>query len=130
VRVTPIRFVLPVLTVLLLALQFNFPTAPFASAHSADASSTESLERHTGAGAEEAEREYVTCGPPGYDGDGSRLLHTRDRHRAAAGTAPEALSRSLVTGDTEGTYPPAELARRTSRSSTAHSPAALQVFRC
>jgi hypothetical protein len=133
--VTPIRFVLTILAALLMALQFPAPSAPFASAHSTNVSATESPERYTGKGAEEAELELVTCAPLDRDSD-TNGLHTRDRHRAAPGSTHEALSRALLTSGVAGKRPPTSLAKapadthRAPRSSTALSAAALQVFRC
>ncbi|MET9438471.1 hypothetical protein [Streptomyces sp. NPDC006551] len=133
---TATRFVVTVLTALLLALQFPATGPSFASAHDAPVSGAEPPQRPApAAAAAEAERDHITCGTPDSDGDANGLLRTRDRHRSAAGSTPDTPSRSLLRGSTAGTQPQVELspfgdAHRVSRSSTAHTAAALQVFRC
>jgi hypothetical protein len=77
--------------------------------------------------------EMVTCGDARHHTDPTGPLRTRDRHRTAAGSAPDApdrphLRQGASRAGEPGTFRTAH--HRTSKSSTAHSPAALQVLRC
>ena len=129
-RGTTVRTVLTALAAVLLAFQFFAPTAPFAPAHTA---------RHAEAKAQPGFKlsgkalrdETVTFRDCGYSGDPTGPLRTRDRHRAVD-FAPEGPERPLLSqnpADDEHT-PVASGGFALSRPSTAHSPAALQVFRC
>ncbi|MFE9439819.1 hypothetical protein ACFYO2_12520 [Streptomyces sp. NPDC006602] len=128
-RGTTVRTVVATLAAVLLALQFFAPTASFASAHTA---------RHAEAKAQPGTKlsgkalrdESVThrqCDPAE---DPTGPLRTRDRHRAVD-FAPEGPERPRPAQDQAAAPKPvAPGAFRLSRPSTAHSPAALQVFRC
>jgi hypothetical protein len=129
---TATRFVVTVLTALLLALQFPAVGTSPAFAHDARVSGAEPSQRPTFDAAAE-ERDHITCDTP--DGDTNGLLPARDRHRSTAGSTLDTPSRSLLRGATSAARPHVGLspfgdAHRVSRSSTAHSAAALQVFRC
>ncbi|MFJ8861855.1 hypothetical protein ACIRD8_25905 [Streptomyces sp. NPDC102451] len=129
-RVAAVRFVLAFLMGFLLA---PYPGMPSADAHaSAPGMRAASL---PGATAGEAHGEYGTCGTPDRGGESNGLLRHRDRHRSATVPGPDAPSRSGVTDDADGMLAPAAVAamgnaQHSSRSSTAHSSSALQVFRC
>ena len=130
VRSTTVRFVLATLSAVLLALQLLAPTASFASAHSATHASAPKV---TGAVAvTKRADEIVTCGGLEHSAPPTGPLRTRDRHRVAADSAPEPPARVLLMYDTTASAPTKAgvTAHHLSRSSTAHSPAALQVFRC
>ncbi|PWE11020.1 hypothetical protein DD630_33805 [Streptomyces sp. BSE7F] len=74
----------------------------------------------------------VKCRSTGRHENSSGLVGIRDRLRTAD-TAPKASDRQLLRRDPSAEHQPAGPAdahQRTSRSSTAHSPAALQLFRC
>ncbi|GGX51353.1 hypothetical protein [Streptomyces fructofermentans] len=121
VRGKTARTLFAVLAAVLLALQFSAPSTTFASAHGA----------HSGGPG--AEAEFVACGERANPSHPGGPLRTRDRVRAGD-HPPHATVRSPLRGD------PADLhgdvsrvtaaAHRTTRSSTGHSTAALQVFRC
>ncbi|MGY6026099.1 hypothetical protein [Streptomyces spinosirectus] len=128
-RITAGRSALALLVAVLVALPFFAPTASFASAHTA---------RHVEAKAQtgikpsgSAQRgETVThrhCDPSGGP---TGPLRTRDRTRAADFT-PEGPERGQPAPGPAAAHTPAVIrAPGTSRSSTGHTPAALQVFRC
>ncbi|WP_171116320.1 MULTISPECIES: hypothetical protein [unclassified Streptomyces] len=131
-RGTTARTVVSVLAAVLLGLQGFASTASFASAHTA---------RHAVAKGQPGIKpsgkalrdEIATCRDAGRHGDLTGPLGTRDRHRTAADCAPEVpdrphLRQGASKADEPGT--PRTAHHRTSRSSTAHCPAALQVFRC
>ncbi|MEU5717533.1 hypothetical protein AB0G71_17420 [Streptomyces sp. NPDC020403] len=141
------RFVFTLLTAILLALQFP---APSARAESGASDASAAFAHHTPAsppvppahtyartdgGAQETGRELVPCDMPADDGGSHGLLCSRDRHRTAVGSAPENLSRSLVTdaaGDrsvTAALVAPGE-PYGAPGPSVSPSPAVLQVFRC
>ena len=132
VRGATARFVLTILSAVLLALQLFAPTASFAaSAHQAHVRAVEAPEAVTVKRADETD-EVVTCGDHGQPAGPTGPLRTRDRHRAAADSAPEAPALVALARDVTAVRPPAASpgALRISRSSTAHTAAALQVFRC
>ncbi|GAB2717373.1 hypothetical protein [Streptomyces bullii] len=129
-RGTTTRTVTSLLAGVLLALQFFAPTASFASAHTV---------RHIEAKAQPGTKpsgkalrdEMVTCRTAGRHGDPTGPLRTRDRfhtadHATGASERP-ALKQSPAVPEpiTSGVAH-----HRTSRWSAAHTPAALQVFRC
>ncbi|MFJ9964711.1 hypothetical protein [Streptomyces avermitilis] len=129
VRGTTVRFVLTILSTVLLALQLLAPTASSAAAHSTTRASAPTVS--DGFIAKRAD-EVASCGesehPPGPTGP----LRTRDRHGSATTSAfapPVLVFMGYGSPATHPTEVGAE-PHRTSRSSTAHSPAALQVFRC
>lgn len=81
------------------------------------------------------ESTYAPCASPQRTGGAHDLRTTRDRHRAAAGTPADGLSRSALPGDTAPAVraaaepvPPSG-SPHASRSADAHRPAALQVRR-
>ncbi|MGW7170528.1 hypothetical protein ACWGH3_35665 [Streptomyces sp. NPDC054884] len=122
------------LAALLLALPFFAPASPFATAHT-----VRHLEAKTQPGiklsAKTPRHEKVTsrdCKLPGGPADPRR---TRDRLRVTAGavSAPHESERASPTQDPAAGHRqarPSDPRNRVSRSSTSHSPAALQVFRC
>ncbi|WP_217236192.1 hypothetical protein [Streptomyces sp. AC555_RSS877] len=128
-RGTTVRTVLATLAVALFALQFFAPTASFASAHTvrhAEAKAQPGT-KPSGKALRDESATHRQCDPAG---DPTGPLRSRDRHRAVD-FAPEGPERPLLAQD------PAAVrtsgvpgAFRLSRPSTAHSPAALQVFRC
>ncbi|MER6122813.1 hypothetical protein ABT173_09030 [Streptomyces sp. NPDC001795] len=129
VRGTTVRFVLTILSAVLLALQLFAPTASFASAHRTQVTAAASPEAVTSKRADEVD-ETVTCGDIEHLGGPTGPLRTRDRHRSAADSVPEPPALVLLAHDGTAARPPARPASlRISRSSTAHTPAALQVFR-
>ncbi|WP_055532662.1 hypothetical protein [Streptomyces graminilatus] len=130
-RGTTARTVLSLLATLLLALQFFAPTESFAHAHTARHAEVKTEPRNKPR-AQAQRDEYVTCGDGGHQHDPSLPLRTRDRHRIAD-SGPQVLDRPPLVRDHTAPHEPA--ARVTSRhqaarSLTAHTPAALQVFRC
>jgi hypothetical protein len=129
-----VRAAISVLAAALLALPFFALTAAFAPAHTA-----RQVEAKTKPGIKPSgtalRDETVTkrdCTP---SGDPTGPLRTRDRHRATttADSAPQEPERPLLAEDPAAAHQPVvpdAAHHRTSRSSTAHTPAALQVFRC
>ncbi|MFD3497333.1 hypothetical protein ACFWWT_01350 [Streptomyces sp. NPDC058676] len=128
-RGTTVRNMVAMLAAVLLALQFFAPTASFASAHTirhAEAKAQLGTKPY-GKALRDESATHRQCDPAG---DPTGPLRSRDRHRAVD-FAPAGPERPLLAQD------PAAVrtsvvpgAFRLSRSSTAHSPAALQVFRC
>lgn len=124
------RTALAVLTAVLLALQFFAPTECFASAHTGRQVEAKAPAGFTPTGTtlriEAATKRH--CNPAG---DPTGPLHARDRHRAVdfspQGPERPALTQESATAPGKhvvpGGFP-------LSRPSTAHAPAALQVFRC
>lgn len=140
-RGTTARTVVSILATVLLALQLFAPTASFASAHTKSQSEANaqpgtkpsgksSRPGHKPSG-KALRDETATC-RAGHPGDPTGPLRTRDRSHTAesAPSAPERpLHRHLRPTATDPARPGAAH-HRTSRSSTTHTPAALQVFRC
>nr|WP_030554160.1 hypothetical protein [Streptomyces exfoliatus] len=134
------RTLVSILASVLLGLQVFAPTSSFASAHTAPHVMTRSQPGINPSG--QAPRdEIATCRDAGHYGDPTGPLRTRDRYRTAdrdryrtaADSAPGALDRPHPRQETSGAGEPGTprtAPRRTSRSTTAHSPAALQTFRC
>jgi hypothetical protein len=139
-RGTTARTVVSILAAVLLALQLFAPTASFASAHT-----PREVEAKAQSGAEpsgmssrpgttfgKALRDEIATCRAGHHGSPTGPLRTRDRFHSTD-PAPSAHERPLLRH-----IPPRAPARvtpgvaheRTSRSSTSHTPAALQVFRC
>jgi len=125
------RSVVTLLTAVLLALQFFAPTTSFASAHTV---------RHAEAKAQPAPKagikaprsETITFRDCGAAGTPTVPLRLRDRFRTVD-CGPETPERPLLRQDPAAfrtPVAPGAAHHRTARSSTAHSPAALQVFRC
>ncbi|MFI7504522.1 hypothetical protein ACIBVL_39790 [Streptomyces sp. NPDC049687] len=132
-RGTTARTALALLAAVLLALPFFAPTSSFAHAHTVrqvEAKVTTGI-KLSGTSLRE---EFVTVRDCGHSGGPSDPLRSRDRHRATTSApAPHEPERALLAldpaADHEPVRPP-DPHHRSSRSSTAHSPAALQVFRC
>jgi hypothetical protein len=128
-RGTPVRTALALLAAVLLALQFFAPTASFATAHTARQAEAKAQPgiKPSGKPLRDETATHRHCDPAG---DPTGPLRTRDRHRAADLT-PERPEHAALTQDPAeaGTQVPAG-AFQQSRPPTAHSPAALQVFRC
>jgi hypothetical protein len=131
-RGTTTRTVITALAAVLLALQFFTPTGSFASAHTpghakAKAAPGKALP------ATPVRDSAAMPRPCGHPEDPTGPLLTRDRHRATTHTASGAPVRPpqgenpAVASEPER---PSARHHRQSRSLTAHTPAALQVFRC
>ncbi|MFS8197350.1 hypothetical protein ACLVWQ_01555 [Streptomyces sp. CWNU-52B] len=117
------RTLFAVLAAVLMALQLSAPTTAFASAHPAQL---------TGPG---TRAEIVTCGEISHSHGPTGPLRTRDRIRVADHVPPSAARPLLCKDVTVGREDPSHSAapaahHRTTRSSTTHRTAALQVFRC
>lgn len=128
--VTP-RTMISLLAAALLILQFFAPTASFASAHTVREAEAKA-EPRSKPRAEAQRDDYVTCGDGGHHHDPSLPLGSRDRHRIAD-AGPQAPERPLRTVDRAAPHEPERRVasrHQASRSLTAHTPAALQVFRC
>jgi hypothetical protein len=140
-RGTTVRTVVAVLAAALLALQLFAPTASFATAHThsqveakaqpgTKPSGKSSRPGHKSSG-KALRDETATC-RAGHHGDPTGPLRTRDRSHTAD-SAPSVPERPLRR-DIQPTVPepvrPGAAHHRASRSSTSHTPAALQVFRC
>ena len=109
-RGTTARTVLSILAAVLLAIQLFVPSEAFASAH---------------------KEEVVACGEAEHPHKVTPPLRAADRTRDED-LVPEAPGRALLASDLAATLPhvPPIGFSRASRSSTAHSTATLQVFRC
>ncbi|BBC32119.1 uncharacterized protein SGFS_034130 [Streptomyces graminofaciens] len=131
-RRTTIRTAVSALAAVLLALQLFAPTASFAAAHTlrnvmAKAEPGKALK------AKPVRDTVVTYRKCDHSEDPTGPLRTRDRHRAVAHTVPGEPARPLLgENPAAASEPERPSARhhRTSRSLAAHTPAALQVFRC
>ncbi|KPI24861.1 hypothetical protein ACGFZJ_01230 [Streptomyces sp. NPDC048253] len=130
------RTVLSVLAAVLLALPFFAPTSSFAHAHT-----VRQVEAKTQPGitlpGKAMRDEVVTFRDCDRSGGPADPLRTRDRHRATtsapAASTPQEPERALLAQDPAAAHQPprpGDPYGRSSRSSAAHSPAALQVFRC
>ncbi|WP_367320238.1 hypothetical protein [Streptomyces sp. HUAS ZL42] len=128
------RTLISILAAFLLALPFFAPTCSFAPAHTARQTEAKAQPGFKPSG-KALRDETVTergCTP---SGDPTGPLRTRDRHRATttADSATEEPERPLLAEDPAAAHQPVvpgAAHHRPSRSSTAHTPAALQVFRC
>ncbi|WP_409468940.1 hypothetical protein [Streptomyces sp. HC307] len=120
-----------VLTALLLTLPFFTSTASFAHAHTARHAEAAAQSGTTPSG-KALRAENAACHHHTQFGDPTGPLRIRDRHRAVD-SAPCAPERPLPARD-QGAESDASVRSvahdHASRPSTAHSPAALQVFRC
>ncbi|MDX3247902.1 hypothetical protein [Streptomyces sp. ME18-1-4] len=135
-RGTTARAVIAVLAAVLLALPFFAPTSSFAHAHTvrqAEAKTQPGIKLS----AKAKRDEIATLRDCDRSGGPADPLRTRERHRAAtsasAASAPQEPERALLAQDPAAEHQPVrpgDSYHRSSRSSTAHSPAALQVFRC
>jgi hypothetical protein len=111
IRGTTARTLFLVLAAVLMSLQLFAPTEAFATAHRG---------------------EVVSCGEAEHPQKVAPPLGARQRIRDED-LVPEAPARTLLESDPAASYPsapPTVSHHPTSRSSTAHSPAVLQVFRC
>ncbi|MFE7932097.1 hypothetical protein ACFU6S_25905 [Streptomyces sp. NPDC057456] len=134
-RGTTSRTVISILAAVLLALPFFAPTPSFAHAHTVRQAEAKTQPGITPSG--KAMRDEVAtfrdCDRSGGLAD-SDPLRTRDRHRATtSASAPQEPERALLAQDPAAAHQPprpGDPYHRSSRSSAAHSPAALQVFRC
>ncbi|MDG9709136.1 hypothetical protein QC385_12920 [Streptomyces sp. DH10] len=139
-RGTTARTVVSILAAVLLALQLFAPTASFASAHT-----PREVEAKAQPGTEPSgmssrpgttfgktlRDETATC-RAGHHGGPTGPLRTRDRFHSTD-PAPSAHERPLlrhIPPRAPDRVTPGVAHERTSRSSTSHTPAALQVFRC
>ncbi|MFI5797641.1 hypothetical protein [Streptomyces sp. NPDC051677] len=150
-RGTTTRAVIAMLAAVLLALPFFAPTSSFAHAHTvrqAEAKTQPGIKLSAKSKRDEIatlrdcdlprSRTGSSGGTPiGGPAGPADPLRTRERHRAAtsapAASAPQEPERALLAQDPAAEHQPARPGdpyHRSSRSSTAHSPAALQVFRC
>lgn len=132
-RGTTTRTPISILVAVLLALQFFAPGTSFAHAYTASQAEAKAQPGNKLSG-KALRGETLTprhCVPSG-DGDPTGPLRTRDRLRSADG-GPQAPDRPLLARDSAFTHQPAEAGaahQRTSRPSTSHTPAGLQIFRC
>ncbi|MEV6168907.1 hypothetical protein AB0L99_11865 [Streptomyces sp. NPDC051954] len=129
-RGTTTRTVISALAAVLLALQFFAPSTSFASAHTVG--HVEAKAQPGSKLSPKALRDgLVTFRDAGCSGDPTGPQHTRERNRTTVAW-PGAQERPLAAPGTAAALHPAKSAahRRTARSSTSHSPATLQVFRC
>jgi hypothetical protein len=132
-RGTTVRTVISLLTAALLALQFFTPDAPFAHAHT-----TSQAKAKTQAGTKPSGKalrdEILTSRHCTHSGDGDPTGPVRTSHHVrTVGSGPQAPERPLPSRDPASAGGPAQpdaAHHRTSRSSTSHAPATLQVFRC
>ncbi|MGW5475272.1 hypothetical protein [Streptomyces sp. NPDC004008] len=126
VRGTTVRWVLTALSALLLALQLFAPTPSFASAHRTQLTAAGSPEPVMHKRADDSD-EAVLRGGTRHPAVPAAPPRTRDRHR----TAVEPVPGNPAPASSECDAPAARPAgRHISRPSIAHTPAALQVFRC
>ena len=128
-RGATVRTVLAVLTAVLLALPFFASTEGFATAHTVRQAKAKA-QTGTKLSGKAARAEASGKRHCNHVGDPTGPLRTRDRHRAVD-FAPQGPERPLSAQE------PAAAPQRVapgdfplSRPSTAHAPAALQVFRC
>ncbi|MEU0943123.1 hypothetical protein ABZ379_10015 [Streptomyces canus] len=128
-RGATVRTVVAVLSAVLLALPFFASTEGFATAHTARQAEAKA-QAGTKLSGKAARAEAWGKRHCNHVGDPTGPLRTRDRHRAVD-FAPEGPERPLAV------HEPAAVPERVaagdfplSRPSTAHAPAALQVFRC
>ncbi|MFD9000017.1 hypothetical protein ACFV0T_03370 [Streptomyces sp. NPDC059582] len=120
------------LTAVLLALPFFAPTVSFAPAHTARHAEAKARPEHTPTDLAPRD-EAVTFRDCTPSGNPAGPLRTRDRARVTTGAepAPQEPGRAQPARDPAHRPPTTGIAyRRPSRTSTAPSPAALQVFRC
>ncbi|MFE9681233.1 hypothetical protein ACFYXC_32960 [Streptomyces sp. NPDC002701] len=123
-RGTTARTLFAVLAAVLLALQLSAPTAVFASTFASVHASPPVA----------AQAEFVTCAETVHSHGPTGPLRTRERIRVAdhvppASARPPLLRDAAAHEDPSHASAPAAH-HRTTRSSGAHSTAALQVFRC
>ncbi|MFE7270155.1 hypothetical protein [Streptomyces sp. NPDC057623] len=132
-RGTTARTVVSVLAALLLALQFFTPSGSFAHAHTVSQAKAKAQPgiKSSGKALRDETLTFRHCAPSG-DGDPTGPLRTRD-HLRHADSGPQPPDRPLLTRDPASAHQPGTPGiahERTSRSSTSHTPAGLQIFRC
>ncbi|MEU6506312.1 hypothetical protein [Streptomyces sp. NPDC046942] len=129
-RGTKARTVCALFTAALLAALFFAPTGPFATAHTLSDAKAKAGTGITSP-AKPARDGVSSLRVPGCAGDALGVPHLRDRQRCS--TSCCAQEDPLIAGraagaDTPGT--PGAVEPRAPRPPRAHTPAALQVFRC
>jgi hypothetical protein len=139
-RGTTARTVVSILAAVLLALQFFAPKASFASAHTpreVEAKAqpgTEPSGMSSRPGSKfsgKALRDEIATCRAGHHGGPTGPLRTRDRfHSTDPGHSAERPLLRHIPPTAPERVTPGVAYERTSRSSTSHTPAALQVFRC
>ncbi|GAA2426284.1 hypothetical protein ACIBAI_15340 [Streptomyces sp. NPDC051041] len=128
-RGTTVRIAVAFLAVVLFSLQFSSLTASFASAHT---TSRTLAEPGANPSAKAQRDEHANCQKSGTLGDPTGPLRVRDRHRTtdcAAESPDRPLPGPCAPAAPEPAAPHAAY-DSTPRRPAAHSPAALQVFRC
>ncbi|QTE01657.1 hypothetical protein [Streptomyces cyanogenus] len=129
-RGTAVRSLLTLLGAALLAFQLFTPTGTFAPAHTFRQALTKAQTGITTSALPVREgTDKVRA--PSCPGDPLGAPHVRDRQRCPASCCCQ--ERGPISGRTAGADPsaPSEVRHRpTPRASRAHTPAALQVFRC
>ncbi|RZU23990.1 hypothetical protein [Streptomyces sp. BK239] len=128
-RGTTVKALVALLAAALLALPLLTPAECFATAHKARhaEAKTQSGTKLSGKALRDTSTSPRPCDP---SGDPTGPLRARDRHRAAD-LPPQGIERPLPAQDRTDPPPPSARAALTlPRPSAAHSPAALQVFRC
>jgi hypothetical protein len=131
-RGTTTRTALSALAAVLLALQLFAPTVSFAAAHTLGHVKAKAEPGNT-LKAKPVRDKAVTYRKCGHAEDPTGPFRTHDRHRAVTHTVPGAPARPLLGENPAAAYEPERPSARhprPSRSFTAHTPAALQVFRC
>jgi hypothetical protein len=128
-----VRTVLSLLAAALLTLQIFTPDIPFAHAHTV---SQAKAKAHSGTkpSGKALRDETLTSRHCTPSGDGDPTGPVRTSHRLhVVDSGPQTPERPLLTRDPASAGEPVRPGaahHRTSRSSTSHTPAALQVFRC
>ncbi|MGN9820946.1 hypothetical protein ACTMUQ_37105 [Streptomyces sp. SD11] len=130
-RGTTVRTLFAVLAAVLLALQLSASTTAFAPAF-ASAHTTPLAGPGDGP---QTRAEFVTCGDTSHSHGPTGPLRTRERIRVADHVTPAAarllLCKDVAVAHEDPSHTAAPAAHhRATRSSAAHSSAALQVFRC
>jgi hypothetical protein len=133
-RGTTARTVVSLLAAVLLALPFFATTSSFAHAHTMRQVAAKAQPGIKPSG-KPVRDEIVTIRDCSHPGGPADPLRPRDRHRGTAcpASAPQEPERALLALNPAAAHQPSRPGdpyHRSSRSSTAHSPAALQVFRC
>ncbi|AYN38821.1 hypothetical protein D9753_07720 [Streptomyces dangxiongensis] len=129
-RGTTPRTLLALLGVALLAFQLFIPAGTFASAHTGGQALAKT-ETGTHLSALPAYDGADTVRTPDRPGRPASVPQVRDRHRGPASASAQ--ERPLISGRTAGTAPHDPCGarhRHAPGASRAHTPAALQVFRC
>ncbi|WP_172639322.1 hypothetical protein [Streptomyces tailanensis] len=135
-RGTTTRTVISALAAVLLALQLFAPTASFAAAHTPGHAKAKAEPGNTPK-ANPVREKAVTYRECGHSEDPTGPLRTGDRQRAVIHTVPGSPARPLLGENPAAASEPERLSTRHHRPSrslaaslAAHTPAALQIFRC